>query len=133
EKVLITGASGFVGWPLIKRAKEKGWHIHAAVRPSSKTEALKPYVDQFIYLNYEDSNQLKEVIKENAYTLIIHAAAMTRAKTLDRLIQVNSDYTINLLRASTASPLLKRFVYISSLAAVGPVSYESPAITEDNP
>ncbi|HIX53890.1 MAG TPA: NAD(P)-dependent oxidoreductase [Candidatus Sphingobacterium stercoripullorum] len=133
EKVLITGASGFVGWHLIKRAKERGWQIHAAVRPSSKTDAIKPYVDRFIYLNYEDSFQLEEVIKENAYTLIIHAAAMTRAKTLDELIKVNSDYTINLLRAATTSPALKRFVYISSLAAVGPVSYEGRAITEDNP
>ncbi|HBW81946.1 MAG TPA: NAD(P)-dependent oxidoreductase, partial [Sphingobacterium sp.] len=41
EKVLITGASGFVGYHLTRAAKEAGMEVHAAVRKSSDVSEIR--------------------------------------------------------------------------------------------
>ena len=43
EKVLITGASGFIGYHLIETALRKRLEVVAAVRPGSDIDHLKEY------------------------------------------------------------------------------------------
>lgn len=134
QKVLITGASGFVGKHLVREAHKKGYIVHAAVRPSSQVELIQDFVEDYKYLDYGDVSAMKDLFKREQYTYIIHAAAMTTAKSEADMYKVNVEYTLNLIEAAFyKGNTLDRFVYVSSLAAVGPVSLEDPAITEDNP
>ncbi|WP_262886892.1 NAD-dependent epimerase/dehydratase family protein [Mucilaginibacter humi] len=49
EKVLITGASGFVGYHLIAEALHNNLEVYAAVRQNSRIEHLKELPIQYVY------------------------------------------------------------------------------------
>ncbi len=131
ERVLITGASGFVGFHLVEAAKSAGLEVHAAVRKSSSISQIEHAVDKFVYLDYEDHEGLISVLEENQYQYVIHAAAMTRAKEEKDLIRVNRDYTLKFFSAIFDADIpLKRVTFVSSLAAVGPIAIQDGLISE---
>src|ERR1700761_8352937 len=134
ERVLITGASGFVGYHLIVEALQNNLEVFAAVRKSSKVDHLKDLAIQYVYLEYHDQDALNKAIKEKQYHYIIHAAGLTRAMSVEEYDRVNATYTFNLAQAALASGSeFKKFVLISSLAAVGPLHILDGIITEDTP
>lgn len=129
-RVLITGASGFVGYHLVKEALELGLEVSAGIRPASNISHLKDLPVDFIHLNFEDIYGLCAILRKKNFDYVIHGAGLTKARTLEEYTRVNSDYTLNLACAVIESGIsLKRFVFISSLAALGPV-YEGGSITE---
>lgn len=132
NKVLITGASGFVGYHLIETALSAGLEVYAAVRKSSDVSHLKDFDIQFVDLDYSSISVLKKQLESEQYNYIIHAAGITKAKNLAAYNKVNADYSRNLaLAASTAEIDLTKFVFVSSLAALGPLSDLSGEITDD--
>lgn len=134
KKILITGASGFVGSHLTQLAQELGLEVHAAVRSSSKTDDIKAFVDRLVQPNFEDINALRELFQTEQYHYIIHAAALTKAKSEARMREVNVGYTRNIAEAAFSAAMpLQRLVYVSSLAAIGPVGYNEDPIVEENP
>ena len=133
KKILITGASGFVGYHLVQAAYEAGLEVHAAVRKTSDVSEIKSFVDQFVYPDFKNKDSLLELLELEQYAYIVHAAAMTRAKNELDLVEVNVGYSECLADAVFESNIpLERFVFISSLAAIGPVAYDAPAINEQN-
>lgn len=133
KKILITGASGFVGYHLVQAAREAGLEVHAAVRKTSDVSEIKSCVDQFVYPDFKNKDGLLALLEQEQYTHIVHAAAMTRAKNEQDLIDVNVGYTEYLADAIFQANIpLERFVFISSLAAIGPVDYDAPAINEQS-
>ena len=125
-KVFITGASGFVGSHLVEAAKNLGWEVHAAIRSSSKTDDIKAYVDKFVHLDFADVPGLTAFFQQEQYDYIIHAAALTKSKSEEEMLRVNVGMTQNLMQAAfTEGVNLKRFVYVSSLAAIGPIAYDA--------
>ena len=133
-KVLVTGASGFVGTHLVESAKALGWKVHAAVRKSSNIEAIRSYVDMFVYVDQSDLDALKTLFVAEKYDYIIHAAALTKAKTEKELYSVNVLNTKNILEAAfSIEEQPKRVVFVSSLAAIGPIDYDAKnEIVEDS-
>ncbi|MCL7989187.1 NAD(P)-dependent oxidoreductase [Sphingobacterium sp. lm-10] len=132
-KLLITGASGFVGCHLVHAAKEAGFSIHATIRHSSKIEDISHLVDTFVEVDFSDVEKLTHWLAEESYMYIIHAAALTKAKRESDMVLVNVDYTINLLKAAFSIPKPPLRVHIlSSLAAVGPLSYDNGWIDESS-
>lgn len=125
ERVLITGASGFVGYHLIEAATKAGLEVHAGVRPGSKADHLKSFDLSYSTPDYSDPLSLKKELEENQYEYIIHAAGSTKATSEQEYEKVNAFYTKNLaMAADKASIPLKKFVFISSLAALGPAAYQ---------
>lgn len=133
ERVLITGASGFVGFHLIEAALKNGLEVFAVVRKSSKTDHLKNLNIQYAYSNFNSIEALQAEIEQNQYDYIIHAAGVTKANSAADYDAVNTDYTINLAKAAVASGRIKKFVFVSSLAAVGPLTTVDGILNEDNP
>jgi len=143
EKVLITGASGFIGHHLVQEALEKGFEVHAAVRPSSEISDLQELGRKaksekrgnlvFVYPDFSSKESLLQELEKAAYSYIIHAAGATRAKSLDAYNLVNADYTLNLAKAALeVSVPLKRFVFLSSLAAIGPLTYNTKEVITEH-
>lgn len=132
-KVLITGASGFVGSHLVVEVSLLGWEIHAAVRKSSDIAHIKQYVNKFVYLDQQDQHKVQALLQAECYDYIIHAAAMTKAKSDEELHKINVGNTENILQAAFSIPIPpKRVVFVSSLAALGPISYDNESsIAED--
>ena len=132
EKVLITGASGFVGYHLIVEALQNNLEVYAAVRKSSHTAHLKGLDIQYTYPDFNNLPSLKKELEEKQYDYIIHAAGITRAISPDEYDLVNAEYTSNLALAAQASGNnFKKFVLISSLAAIGPLDTLTGILTEE--
>jgi nucleoside-diphosphate-sugar epimerase len=133
ERVLITGASGFLGYHLILEALKNNLEVYAAVRKSSDITHLKKLDINYVYLDLSSVIALKKDIRENKYSYIIHAAGLTKARWVKEYEIVNADYTYHLASAAESSGVdIKGFVLISSLAAVGPLESLTGIITEEN-
>ena len=131
EKVLITGASGFLGYHLIQTAIEAGLEVFAAVRKNSNVEHLNEWPLHYLFLNYDDPEEMSRQLADHKIDYIIHSAGVTKAIRQEVYDQVNASYTINLAKAAEkAGGNCKKMVFISSLAAVGPLTDSQQKITE---
>jgi nucleoside-diphosphate-sugar epimerase len=132
KRVLITGASGFVGFHLINEAVAADLEVYAAVRSSSDTEHLEDLPIHYVQLNYASVDELAKILSEIQFDYIIHAAGTTKAKTAAEYNKVNAQYTMNLALAilGMAKPI-EKFVFVSSLAAIGPLETLNGQIEDD--
>jgi nucleoside-diphosphate-sugar epimerase len=132
-RVLVTGATGFVGQTLCARLAESGYLVRAALR------ALRP---------------LPSCIAEGALTgslgtatdwgpalegvdLVVHAAALThvlRETPFDReqYDEINAHGTGRLAQAAAAAGV-RRFVYLSSIKVNGEENAQRPYRADDAP
>jgi nucleoside-diphosphate-sugar epimerase len=132
ERVLITGASGFVGYHVIDEALKNNLEVYAAVRKSSQTDHLKDFDIQYVHPDFTDPSSLKKHLQEKQYSYIIHAAGVTTARSEKEYDEINAGYTENLALAVIESGInLKKFVLVSSLAALGPLNTLKGMITDD--
>lgn len=133
ERILITGASGFIGYHLINAAKKAGFEVDAAVRSSSKLSQLNALAPNFVSLEFNSKDSLVSSLEVGQYSYIIHAAGATKAKSIEEYNLINADYTRNLaLAAEQADIPLKKFVFVSSLAAIGPSDYHDEKLFDEN-
>lgn len=131
ERVLITGASGFLGYHIVLAALQKNLKVFAAVRKNSLVEHLKGLPITFLYLDYSQIEDLHQQLLENKINYIIHAAGVTKALVQKEYDVVNANYSINLAKAAAGSSLyFKKMVFISSLAACGPATNNLSSIDE---
>lgn len=131
QKLLITGGSGFVAYHIIIEALEQDYDVYVSIRSSSATAHLKELEIKYTSINFADVQDITKELKEKQYNYIIHAAGTTRAGSQQEYDLVNATYTANLAKAaSTAGIPLKKFVFVSSLAAIGPA--ENATVTSDD-
>ena len=126
-KILITGASGFIGSFIVEEALRQGFETWAVVRKSSSRSFLQDERIHFIELNLSSEEQLKEQLKEHQFDYVVHAAGVTKCLHKEDFFRINTEGTKNLVRALIALQMpQKRFVYISSLSIMGAIREEQP-------
>jgi len=126
-KILVTGASGFIGSFIVEEALRKGYETWAVVRKSSSRSFLQDERIHFIELNLSSEEQLKEQLKDHQFDYVVHAAGVTKCLHKEDFFRINTEGTKNLVRALIALQMpLKRFVYISSLSIMGAIREEQP-------
>ena len=126
-RILITGASGFIGYFIVEEALNRGFETWAAVRKSSSREFLKDERIHFIELNLSSEEQLKKQLKDIQFDYVVHAAGVTKCLHKEDFFRINTEGTKNLVRALLDLQMpLKRFVYISSLSIMGAIREEQP-------
>ncbi|MEU7144378.1 NAD-dependent epimerase/dehydratase family protein [Nocardia sp. NPDC046473] len=118
-KVLVTGASGFLGGALVRRLVRDGEHdVSILVRRSSKLADLGADVDrvQLVYGDLTDPASL--VAATNGVDIVFHSAARVDERgTREQFWQENVRATERLLEAARRGGA-SRFVFISSPSAL---------------
>ena len=128
-KALITGATGFVGSHLVDKLLEKHYEVYCLRRKTSSTKWLDGKNVRFVDGDLFSNEVLEKCIKEMDY--IFHVAGVVKAKTKEGFFHDNYESTKNLLEITNrVSPNIKKFIFVSSLAASGPAKTEKP--TDEN-
>ena len=131
ERVLITGASGFLGYHLILAALDQNLDVYAAVRKNSQIGHLKDLPIKYLSLNYNEISEMSSMLIDNKINYIIHAAGVTKAVKQQTYNDINSTFSVNLAKAAAISGNeFKKMVFISSLASLGPLKDIANIITE---
>ena len=126
-KILVTGASGFIGSFIVEEALRRGMETWAAVRGSSKRDFLQDERIHFIELNLSSQQQLEEQLHDHQFDYVVHAAGVTKCLNSQDFYKINTEGTKNLVRALINLKMpLKRFVYISSLSIFGAIREQQP-------
>lgn len=139
-KILITGASGFIGSFMVERALALGMETWAAVRTTSSRKYLTDKRIHFINLNLGNEKELYTQLKEHldtegrSFDYVIHAAGATKCRRAEDFFSINAEGTERLalsLRLTEALNVDGRFVFISSLSVMGPAhEKDNQPITE---
>ena len=122
-KILITGASGFIGSFLVEQALDRKYEVWAGIRSSSSKEYLPDSRISFINLNYNNKEKLGQQITEHIsqhgkWDYIVHNAGVTKSLEISDFDKINYLFTrrfIEALQESDAIPT--KFILMSSLSA----------------
>ena len=134
-KAYVTGGTGFIGSHLVKRLVDQGYYVTCLIRQTSNLRWLdhllvtkSPQVE-LVMGDLHDVATLAQHVRD--VDLVFHLAGLTKAPDAATYDRVNAEGTKHLIEACLgAQANLDRFVYCSSLAAVGPSSDATPN-TED--
>jgi len=119
RKAFVTGATGFVGFNLIKQLFNDGWEIYALHRASSNRDYLRPLFIHMVEGSLDDRDSLMHTIPENI-DVIFHVAGNTSTWSRNNEEQYNDNVigTRNMVDCALEKRA-GRFVYTSSIAAYG--------------
>jgi len=124
-RALVTGANGFVGSHLVEGLLSKGYQVICLVRKTSNLRWLSGLNVEYAYADISEKESLKNVLKDVDF--VFHAAGLTKAKSREEYFKANYQGTKNLLEVCVENnPQIKKFIYISSQAAVGPGENKLP-------
>jgi dihydroflavonol-4-reductase len=115
KPVLVTGASGFLGWHVARLLVERGHRVRTLVRPGSRVDQLEI---EPVAGDLRDPESLARAVA--GCGLVFHVAADYRlwAKDPGELYRSNVDGTRNLL-AAAAMAGVERAVYTSTVGCIG--------------
>ena len=121
DRILITGAAGFVGTRVIQNLLSYGFeNLRCFIKPSSNMDTLQSIINKAVSVNLEiqrgnllSCDDCRKAV--SGISLILHMAAGVE-KTYPGCFLNAVVTTRNLLDAAIEQPSLKRFVNISSIA-----------------
>ena len=131
-KVLVTGASGFLGGHIAELLSKRGDHVRALVRTTSNRRHLETLANVELFEgSVEQADRVREAV--DGVDAIVHAAGLIKARSTDEFFAINVGGTANLVEAARGRAL-KRFVLVSSLEACGPSADGDPVpADQENP
>ena len=126
-KILVTGASGFIGSFIVEEALRQGMETWAAVRSTSSRTYLQDKRIHFINLNLSSKEVLANQLSGHNFDYIVHAAGATKCLHADDFYRINTEGTKNLVDAILQLKMpIKRFVFVSSLSIFGAIHEQQP-------
>lgn len=128
KRILITGASGFIGGFLVEEALRRGYDVWAGIRSNSSRTHLQDKRIRFMNLYYDQPEAMTEQFREigastGAWHVVIHNAGITKTLNTADFYRVNAIYTHRLIESLAAANCIpEKFILMSSLSSYGPVN-----------
>ncbi len=126
-KILITGASGFIGSFLCEESLKRGMETWAGMRAHSSRRWLTDERLKFATLDMTDVERLKGQLSAykseiGRWDVIIHAGGATKCLKREDFNLHNYVCTKNLVESLQALEMMpSQFLYVSSLSVLGPI------------
>ncbi len=118
-KAFVTGATGFIGSHLVESLLREGFDVTCLARGSSSLRYIEGLNIKLVEGDCCKVDSLCEAVSSSDY--IFHIAGLTKARSRADFHNVNVLGTETLLKAvMEKGRIIKRFFYLSSLAATGP-------------
>jgi nucleoside-diphosphate-sugar epimerase len=124
DRVLVTGATGFVGSHVAQAFVEAGYEVRVGARASSNARWISSLDTERVPLDVRGKPEDISRAVENV-DVVVHAAGITRARRAEDYYSVNAGGTRRLATAALRAGV-RRFVLVSSLAARGPDGRDHP-------
>jgi dihydroflavonol-4-reductase len=115
KPILVTGASGFVGWHVARLLLEQGAMVHALVRPGSEVPGLPVRIFEG---DLRDARSVQQAIL--GCGAVFHVAADYRlwARNPDEIFETNVRGTAQLLELASIEEV-SHFVHTSTVGCIG--------------
>ncbi len=130
KKILVTGATGFIGSSLVKKLAATDDEVFILVRRSSDLTSLRDVLDKIriVYGDITNSDSVNAAMQ--GMNLVYHSAGLTYMgdKKNALLYKINVDGTRNVLAAAIAAGV-ERVVHVSSITAVG-IAFDKKPVDE---
>lgn len=131
RKILVTGASGFIGRALCRRLRADGFAVRGVTRRGGAAAlGVAPVVEEWVTMNsFNASMDLSRVLKDT--DAVVHLAGRAPAPGEDlpdgsaEYRRVNVEATWQLARMA-AGAKVRRFVFVSSIKANGERTGRTP-------
>ena len=118
DRVLVTGATGFVGSHVAEAFVEAGYDVRVGARATSDLRWISSLDTERVPLDLRGKPEdLSRALRD--VDVVVHAAGITRARRMEDYHEVNAAGTKRLADAALEAGV-RRIVLISSLAARGP-------------
>ncbi len=138
KTLLVVGAGGFIGGFIVAEGLRRGFEVYAAVRESTSRRYLTDPAIKFVVLDYDDPDTLGPRLAEAApdhkpWDYIIYNLGATKAARFSEFNHINYEYLRYFLDALEDERLVpSKFLYMSSLSALGPVAEDGTYRPIDN-
>jgi UDP-glucose 4-epimerase len=139
-RVLVTGATGFIGSHLVRRLVDEGADVHALTSTVSSV-----YPTRLVHLrdsitlhegNLTDRSAMDAVVRRSKPTHVFHLGAYTHVgkswQRVDECVQANVQGTVNLLQALDGTGY-QRFVYTGTSEIYGDIDVPFQEDAQVNP
>jgi nucleoside-diphosphate-sugar epimerase len=121
----VTGAGGFIGRYLQDEGLKRGHDVYGSYRNKMEESFLVQGTEGF-FLEFSERETLEARLKEFAdrtggFEYVIHCAGVTKPDRMEEFYKGNVEFTEYFVRALLRTqPAFKKFIFISSLQAIGP-------------
>lgn len=132
DKVLVTGASGFIAGHCVSELADHGYTVRGTVRDPDKAAHLAGSAE-LVHADLESDDGWKEAVADCGY--VLHVASpfpLNDPADENDLIRPAVEGTLRVLRASAESGTVKRVVLTSSVTAIRGDSSGGRTLTEDD-
>ncbi len=127
----VTGGTGFIGSHLVERLLSRGYTVRCLIRNPDKPGYLKNLPVELFTGDLFSSDVLERAI--SGADFVYHVAGVVGSRNKEGFYKHNKDGTRNIIEiVSRANPGLKKLIFVSSGAAVGPATAEK-AVDESTP
>lgn len=131
-RVLITGATGFVGLNIVQQLQTAGHEVVALLRPGARRRYLAQLKVDEVVAVFSDAPALRRAMHK--IDAVIHTAGNTSCdwRDWDALYDANVNSTAAVIQAAQESGV-RRVVYTSSTSTVGSLDSDSRAANSNTP
>lgn len=134
KRILVTGATGFVGAEMVRRLAAEGWQVRAAVR---RTSGDWPATVETAFIKDIDADTDWRAALTDV-DVVVHCAGRAHKlqdaalDPLEEFRRVNERGTLALARQA-AEAGVRRFIFISTIGVNGSETADKPFAADDEP